>query len=47
MYFDRATTGESIASVVALLYKAHISAPGFSTARGVSDVNIVIGASSS
>ncbi|MFA6305709.1 MAG: hypothetical protein WC651_03195 [Candidatus Gracilibacteria bacterium] len=47
MYFDRATTAESIVCVIAELYRSQIEDGGFSTSYGVSDVNIVIGASSS
>lgn len=46
VYIDRGTTGESIHSVTALLYKPNTVATSFSTAQGVSDVNIVVGTSS-
>ncbi len=46
VYFDRATTAESIAAVVAELYRAQDEPTGFSTALGVSDVNVVRGTSS-
>ncbi len=46
VYVDRGTTGESINSVIALLYRAHSVPTSFSTEMAVSDVNIVVGTSS-
>lgn len=43
---NRGTTDESVASIIALQYRAGLMPPGFSTAAGVADVNIVIGTSS-
>jgi hypothetical protein len=46
VYFDRGATGEVITAVVAELYRPQIEDGSFSTAYGVSDVNIVQGTSS-
>ena len=45
-YFDRATTGESVISLVAALSSPHLLATSNSTTYNVSDVNIAIGTSS-
>jgi hypothetical protein len=44
-YVDRGTTDESM-SIMALQYRPISAPPSFSTAAGISDVNIVVGSSS-